>query len=817
MALEQVLKQEVKQIKSALKNGIKRSNISLASTDTGKYQIAQVNYFKNKTKNAHLITPYGLACNPSENEETIMLNVMGQEENTAAIPYAVTNRFKNLVKGEVRTGNPLSNASILYRNDGVTAINGSEHEGLIKIVDLTTKLNDLVTDYNLHMHTGVQTGGGVSGTPSTSASSFSKSDYENENVIHGSQGTGTSGGSSGGGGAVVWGSITGVLSNQTDLQAALDSKISTETDPVFSVSPAFGIVSGDISNWNTAYGWGDHSLAGYLTSETDPVFIASPAAGITSGKISNWDTAFGWGDHTGLYDTIGTASGIISTHESTYNHSLITTALQNIVEDTTPQLGGNLDALTNDIENVGVFKQGTVDNFNAEISTLFRLRNTNANMAFSANTYSNTTTNRNAFTFNRFAGTESSPATVLANSTVFGINANAYDGASNLTVGQLFGYVDNVNGIGDISFYWSFLTREDGGSFTEKLRIADIISAKVDMDLEDNNILNVPNLATKTTANINISVGSGGDYSTYADAIASIPDCLAHNVTITILKGTTLTEEVTVANKLASVRDLFLVVQSEKYYPTTGITQPTADSATATTLRDTSVFISDDEYNDCWVIIVDGTGTDNGFIKITDTIASTGDIVVASWTGTQPDNTSKYMIVGALVDCQGTQDFGINSLANGVIADFYGIGVKDANQYGIQIQRNIQSDVYYCAVYNSDISGINVAATLNANVWNSAAINCNTDNNANHGGIKNNGTSVLYVLRCALSDNNQRGIYVQNGGFGLIQNNIGDGNGLWGTYAQYSGQARIIGTEPSGSSGNHSSGGILTDGSLAYI
>ena len=39
-------------------------------------------------------------------------------------------------------------------------------------------------------------------------------------------------------------------------------------------------------------------LSGYLTTETDPVFTASPAANILSSNISNWDTAFSWGDHT---------------------------------------------------------------------------------------------------------------------------------------------------------------------------------------------------------------------------------------------------------------------------------------------------------------------------------------------------------------------------------------------------------------------------------------------------------------------------------------------------------------------------------------
>jgi hypothetical protein len=40
----------------------------------------------------------------------------------------------------------------------------------------------------------------------------------------------------------------------------------TETDPIFLASPAYGISSTNITNWNTAYGWGNHATAGYLTS-----------------------------------------------------------------------------------------------------------------------------------------------------------------------------------------------------------------------------------------------------------------------------------------------------------------------------------------------------------------------------------------------------------------------------------------------------------------------------------------------------------------------------------------------------------------------
>jgi hypothetical protein len=70
--------------------------------------------------------------------------------------------------------------------------------------------------------------------------------------------------------------------------------ISVESDPIFTASPASGITGLQISNWDTAFGWGNHALAGYLTSytETDPVFTASAAFGITASNITNWNTAY---------------------------------------------------------------------------------------------------------------------------------------------------------------------------------------------------------------------------------------------------------------------------------------------------------------------------------------------------------------------------------------------------------------------------------------------------------------------------------------------------------------------------------------------
>lgn len=135
----------------------------------------------------------------------------------------------------------------------------------------------------------------------------------------------------------------------------------TETDPVFTASAAAGITGTNISNWNTAYGWGNHASAGYLTSasigssvqaydadlssiaglagtsgflkktaantwtldtnaylttESDPVFTASAASGITSTNISNWNTAYGWGNHASAGYALSSSLGTLASQNA---------------------------------------------------------------------------------------------------------------------------------------------------------------------------------------------------------------------------------------------------------------------------------------------------------------------------------------------------------------------------------------------------------------------------------------------------------------------------------------------------------------------
>ena len=138
-------------------------------------------------------------------------------------------------------------------------------------------------------------------------------------------------------------------------------------------------------NWNTAYGWGDHSQAGYLTSynneyttgatfntsnglitftrndgdtftvdidgrfltsftETDPVFSASPSAGITDTNISNWNTAYGWGDHS--------QEGYLTSHPNISAASSSNNSGRTYIQDILVDSNGHITGITTATETV---------------------------------------------------------------------------------------------------------------------------------------------------------------------------------------------------------------------------------------------------------------------------------------------------------------------------------------------------------------------------------------------------------------------------------------------------------------------------------
>lgn len=110
----------------------------------------------------------------------------------------------------------------------------------------------------------------------------------------------------------------------------------------------WGSITGDQSTVSLS---GFTNNAGYITSETDPVYLASPASGITSGNITNWNSAVQPADlatvaTTGAYTDL-TGTPTLGTAASS-NVGDFATAAQGTLAGTATQPADNVSTLTND-------------------------------------------------------------------------------------------------------------------------------------------------------------------------------------------------------------------------------------------------------------------------------------------------------------------------------------------------------------------------------------------------------------------------------------------------------------------------------------
>lgn len=88
------------------------------------------------------------------------------------------------------------NETKLVIEDGKITFNDGSFEGLVKVVELTEKLNnlekkvnDMISKYDTHTHPGVTAGfassGPIAGAPITPLTATVQSDIENDKIIHG--------------------------------------------------------------------------------------------------------------------------------------------------------------------------------------------------------------------------------------------------------------------------------------------------------------------------------------------------------------------------------------------------------------------------------------------------------------------------------------------------------------------------------------------------------------------------------------------------------------------------------------------------------
>lgn len=105
----------------------------------------------------------------------------------------------------------------------------------------------------------------------------------------------------------------------------LSSGVYNETDPVFGSSAAYGVSSTNVSNWNMAYGWGDHSglyrpiayVPAWNDITSNPFSFSSVANNqllkynSTTGKWENWTPDYSISTHT-HQDANASQSGFLS-------------------------------------------------------------------------------------------------------------------------------------------------------------------------------------------------------------------------------------------------------------------------------------------------------------------------------------------------------------------------------------------------------------------------------------------------------------------------------------------------------------------------
>ncbi|HBE40818.1 MAG TPA: hypothetical protein DDW27_06360 [Bacteroidales bacterium] len=104
-----------------------------------------------------------------------------------------------------------------------------------------------------------------------------------------------------------------------------------EADPVFGASPAKGITSGSITNWTSAYGWGNHATAGYVP-DSRTITINGTAQNLISNRAWNVGTVTSIATDNGITGgpiattgTVGLTGQALALHSLNINGLIVRT------------------------------------------------------------------------------------------------------------------------------------------------------------------------------------------------------------------------------------------------------------------------------------------------------------------------------------------------------------------------------------------------------------------------------------------------------------------------------------------------------------
>ena len=146
--------------------------------------------------------------------------------------------------------------------------------------------------------------------------------------------------------ALIWDSTSGKWEPGNAAAAS-------ETDPVFTASPAGSITLAKLSEWDAAYGWGDHGAAGYLTSLALPNLTDVTITSLLSGDLLKYNGATSqWENFTPTYltaesDTLDTITNRGNTTSNNLTIGDLTVTGNLLVQGTTTNTNVNTLSVSN--------------------------------------------------------------------------------------------------------------------------------------------------------------------------------------------------------------------------------------------------------------------------------------------------------------------------------------------------------------------------------------------------------------------------------------------------------------------------------------
>ena len=146
--------------------------------------------------------------------------------------------------------------------------------------------------------------------------------------------------------ALIWDSTSGKWEPGNAAAAS-------EVDPVFTASPAGSITLTKLTQWDAAYGWGDHGAAGYLTSLALPNLSDVTISSLVTGDLIKYNASTSkWENFTPAYltaesDTLDTITGRGGTTSNNLSVGDLTVTGNLLVQGTTTNTNVNTLSVTN--------------------------------------------------------------------------------------------------------------------------------------------------------------------------------------------------------------------------------------------------------------------------------------------------------------------------------------------------------------------------------------------------------------------------------------------------------------------------------------